>query len=166
MTVIGIISDTHGDVASTQQALAILHKRRAEWIIHCGDITTAEVLLLFEGWQAAFVWGNMDRDRAALQRAAAQMEGVSLSDVLTVEIGGTRLAACHGDDAGQLSELIHSGLYRYVFHGHTHLRRDELIGTTRVINPGALGGKHKQSRSVCVLDLERDEVEFIKLRKD
>lgn len=162
MAKIGIMSDTHGAVARTKWALDILRSRGVDSIIHCGDITSVEVLQLFDGWRAAIVWGNMDQD-PTLQLAAEKLEGVSLGDVLAVEIDGVRLAACHGDDTSTLRELIHSGLYRYVFHGHTHLRRDELIGSTRVINPGALGGNRKQSRSVCVLDLARDEVEFIEV---
>jgi predicted phosphodiesterase len=37
---------------------------------------------------------------------------------------------------------------------------DKRIGKTRVINPGALGGLKKQSRSVALLDLETDQLIF------
>jgi predicted phosphodiesterase len=31
-----------------------------------------------------------------------------------------------------------SGRYDYLFHGHTHVQDSNTIGSTRVINPGAL----------------------------
>ena len=47
--------------------------------------------------------------------------------------------------------------------GHTHRRRDQTIGRTRVINPGALGGVRWQRRSFCILDLATGEARFVKL---
>ena len=49
----------------------------------------------------------------------------------------------------------------YLLHGHTHCRRDERLDGTRVINPGALGGVQYESRSLCVLDLDTDDLDVI-----
>ena len=62
-----------------------------------------------------------------------------------------------------LGNLIASGEYAYVFHGHTHRRRDRMIGHTRVINPGALGGRRTERRSFCILDLATGETRFVEL---
>jgi predicted phosphodiesterase len=69
----------------------------------------------------------------------------------------------HGDNEKVLGNLISSGKHAYVFHGHTHRRRDQTIGHTRVVNPGALGGTRRQSRSFCILDLATGEMRFVKL---
>ena len=61
----------------------------------------------------------------------------------------------------KLDKLIRSRRYKYVFHGHTHRQRDEKIGKTRVINPGALGGARYEPRTVCIVDLDKDDVRFI-----
>ncbi|MEJ2150393.1 MAG: metallophosphoesterase family protein [Chloroflexota bacterium] len=84
----------------------------------------------------------------------------TIGEHLTMELDGKRIAVCHGDDLAQLDEFIHSGIYHYVLHGHTHRRRDEMVGQTRVINPGALGGRQAESRSICLLDLSTDDVRF------
>ena len=47
----------------------------------------------------------------------------------------------------------------YLCHGHTHATRDERLGPTRVINPGALFRARRHT--VAVLDLARDEVSFL-----
>jgi putative phosphoesterase len=157
---IGILSDTHNHVENTRRALAIFRAAQPEHIIHCGDFTTSKVMELLVGWSVSFVFGNMDRDRADLKAATRHYFCTTIGEHLTLELGGRRIAVCHGDDLGQLDEFIHSGIYNYVLHGHTHRRRDEWIGQTRVINPGALGGRRAEPRSVCVLDLATGDVQF------
>lgn len=160
---IGVLSDTHNQADATRRALDILREQGAMRLIHCGDITTPAIVELFAGWEVAFVYGNMDANRLALESAVAQLGQASIGHVLNVTLGGARIVACHGDDAPQLKELVRSGLYDYVLHGHTHTRRDELAGSTRVINPGALGGTRRQSRSVCLLDSAAGAVSFVEL---
>jgi len=160
---IGVISDTHADVETTRHALEMLREEGVSKIIHCGDVTTSDVLELFDGWDVSIVYGNMDYNKGGLRGAARQLEGVSIRSTYTEELNGIKLAACHGHQSQVLQDFINSGMYDYVFHGHTHKRRDERIGETRVINPGALGGMRKQSRSLCVIDLETGNVRFIEL---
>lgn len=159
---IGIMSDTHNNLENTLRALEVLRQRGIERIIHCGDISTPQIVERFAGWRVDFVFGNIDYDRPALIRAVARLGGSgSISDEYQAVIDGVALAACHGHESPRLDRLIHSGTHRWVFHGHTHTRREEIVGGTRVINPGALGGTHRQTRSVCLIDLPGGEVEFI-----
>lgn len=160
---LGILSDTHNDTANTRRALELLRERGAERLIHCGDLTTPEIVELFDSWQVDIVTGNMDRAHRMLENAAFGLGTATFGDTFTAEIDGVRVAATHGHYEGLLDELIRSGLYAYVFHGHTHRRRDEQIGETRVINPGALGGTRRQSRSFAVLDTSSGQLEFVEL---
>ncbi len=160
---IGLLSDTHNQASHTRRALDLLRERGAERLIHCGDITTPEIVGLFEGWPVAFVFGNMDHDAVALSRAVEKLDRATIGYQFTDEVDGRRIAVCHGHDAHLLKAMTHAGLYDYVFHGHTHKRRHERIGETSVINPGALGGLRRQSRSVCVVDLATGRVDFIDL---
>lgn len=161
---LGILSDTHNNIANTKLALELFRARGVERLVHCGDLTRTGMLHYFAGWRTAFVYGNGDFDRDELRRTvAAIIDDGSIGLQWTAEIDGARLAAMHGDDERALRELIRSGLYDYVFRGHSHVRKDEQVGKTRVINPGALGGKRSQTRSVCILDLVTGEAEFIEL---
>ncbi|MCC6904254.1 MAG: metallophosphoesterase family protein [Anaerolineae bacterium] len=164
---VGVIADTHNHIENTRRALNILKARGVERIIHCGDITTPKVIDLFAGTQATFVFGNMDQGHAELMESAKHLMGVgSMGYLYTADWDGVRLAVCHGNDGEKLEELIQCGLYRYVFHGHTHRRRDERIGTTRVVNPGAVGGKRHEPRSICVVDFATDQLSFIEIPED
>lgn len=160
---IGILSDTHNHLENTARALDIFSRHKAERLIHCGDITTPAVLEAFIGWQVDFVFGNMDRNTSDLKMTVKALGLGSIGYTYTIELDGKRLVACHGDNVRSLYEFIHCGLYDYVFHGHTHSRRHEVVGRTQVINPGALGGTARESRSVCVVDLVTAEVNFVEL---
>ncbi len=163
MTVkIGIISDTHDDVEHLQRALELLRREHISVVIHCGDLTGARLVPFFEGFELHLVRGNMDHAPEAIAQAVRRLGHHSTYDLIyTGELEGVRVAALHGDDDEARKALQRSGLYAYVFHGHTHKRKDRLKGDTRVINPGALGGLRKETRSFCILHLDTGQARFV-----
>ena len=160
---IGILSDTHNFQKNTQDALALLRERAIDTIIHCGDVTSPETVALFAGFDVRFVFGNMDSNRNDLIDAARWIGVMPPQLSREIEVAGKLIAACHGNDHGLLYRLMISGKYSYVCHGHTHERRNEFRSaySVRIINPGALGGSQPQTRSICILDVENDGVEFV-----
>lgn len=161
---IGILSDTHNDSAATSRALQGFRQRGVRVLFHCGDLTSPDMVTHFAGFEIYSVRGNMDRHLVpALKAAMAAQPGAHwLGKGDEVEIAGKRLAITHGDREDVLETLLFAQP-DYLFVGHTHRRRDEQIGPTRVINPGALGGTQHEGRSICVLDLVTDRLEVIRL---
>lgn len=156
---IGILSDTHDNVPMTLKALETFKAEGVERLLHCGDLTSESIIALFEGWQVTFADGNMDLNTPSLDAAARAIGMQPLRTLFNLTLDGFSVALTHGHM--NLSGLINAQTYRYVLHGHTHARRDTTIGKTRVINPGALGGRKMQTRSVAVLDLATDQLTFI-----
>ena len=161
---IGLLSDTHNNTENLTEALKIPDRESIRVVIFCGDVVDAELLPLFAGLELHLVEGNVDHDPAGLRRAVERLGNGStfgLEYVATFE--GKRIAALHGHLTDRLIEAIHSGVHDYVIHGHTHRRRDERIGATRVINPGALGGIRYESCSLAILDLATDDLRVIEI---
>ena len=160
---IGILSDTHNHAHNTTVVLNALRERGVARVIHCGDITTPAIVFLFAGWQVTFVLGNMDHARSDLADAARSIGAAPPAASRVVEVDGKLIGVTHGHDYALLHSMIMSGKYSYICHGHTHHRLDEFRSpySVRLINPGAVGGNHPQSRSVCVLDASADTIEFI-----
>ena len=163
--IIGIVSDSHGNLRRLEAALAAMAERNVQAIVHCGDIVDGESIrqLATAGVPAYVVAGNMDRHAAELQ-AAAQQCGVKFGwEVIEVPLDdGRYLVAMHGHDEKILGEMIAEQQFPYVCHGHTHRFRDEHIGGVRVINPGAL--RHARGHhgpTVAVLDTQTDTLERI-----
>jgi len=160
---VGILSDTHDDLPNLQATLEILQAEGVTKIFHCGDVCGPDTIRALSGFEVWIAQGNMDRD-LGLARAVKEMLGRGrLAWLHRPTLNGYAVAMIHGDNEKVLGNLISSGKHAYVFHGHTHRRRDQTIGHTRVINPGALGGTRRQSRSFCILDLATGEMRFVKL---
>jgi|YNPNPStandDraft_1061719.scaffolds.fasta_scaffold00167_1 putative phosphoesterase len=164
---IGLISDTHNQQHNLQKAIEILRKEGASLIFHCGDLTDPELVAYFEDLRVIHVTGNADYASGEIQRALLIQNPASFSGQwFSGEIEGKPIAAIHGNDTQALATLIQSGKYAYVFHGHTHARRDEWLNTTHVINPGALGGVRRETRSFALLDLVTGNNRFVFLEDD
>jgi putative phosphoesterase len=150
---IAVFADTHDNRSSVRKALVLAHTRGAVEILHCGDLASASMAPLFRGWTVHYVSGNMDRGaqeiRAALDRLGT---GSSYGTELHLERDGLRIALMHGNRADRLAEAAASGAFDILFHGHTHRRRDERVRSTRVVNPGALGGVTMERNSFCLLN--------------
>src|SRR5947209_6071594 len=155
---IAILSDTHSRYHTVEAALAQAEARGVELLLHCGDIEDADTVWLFPG-KTHFVFGNCDTERTSLRQAMYGVGATLHEPFGRLELDGVKLAFVHGDDARLLRQLEESGEFEYVFHGHTHKRRDEQNGTTRVINPGAL---HRAAvKTFAVLDLASGELETV-----
>jgi uncharacterized protein len=157
---VGILSDTHGRVPAAKAAMKLLVSAGCEMFIHCGDVGSCDILDLLAGLNSSFVFGNTDYDRAAMEKYAQaigvqclQMGGIILCD-------GKKLAVTHGDEPDVLQQLL-EGKPDYLFTGHTHIAKDVRHGKTRWINPGAL--QRAVVKSVAVLDLANDSLEFLKI---
>ena len=148
---IAIVSDTHDEAVRVVRALAMARERGAELVLHCGDIVGAEIVGLFRGWNAHFVFGNCDWDHDGLKRAIADIGATYHENYGHVEIDGVQLAFIHGHDTDLMNELRTSGAFGYLFHGHTHFAMDRQFGPTRVINPGAL--QRAAIKTFVVLDV-------------
>lgn len=160
---VGIISDTHDDAGNLAAALGVLRSEGVTKILHCGDLCGPDIIRMLSGFDVRIAGGNMDR-QVGLEQAAEEMLGPGrLTWLHEFTLDGYPAAMLHGDNDEVLDSLIASGEYAYVFHGHTHRRRDQMVGRTRVINPGALGGMRCQTRSFCILDPTTGQARFVEL---
>jgi putative phosphoesterase len=157
---IGILSDSHGRADTTALAVKALRDRGAELLLHLGDIGTREVIDALAGGPARIVFGNCDPDPAALARYAQRLEITVDHPLGIIEIDGKRIALTHGHLPSFMSQALRSGV-DYLLHGHTHEIRDERIGPTRVVNPGALFRACRYT--AMMLDPARDALTVIEI---
>ena len=160
---IGIVSDTHGHVPNTRAAIQMLESLGVETVLHCGDIGSNEIVPLFAAWPAHFVFGNVDGGVQSVSlRKAIQQAGQTCHDRFgSFSLGGIKIALLHGDDGRLLDETIAAGLHDLVCHGHTHVPREEKIGKTLVLNPGAL--YRANPHTIAVVELPVLKVESIRI---
>lgn len=155
---IAIISDTHNNLHNIQAARRIILTENVEMIIQCGDLTEADVLDYFGDFRLYCAFGNGDFGMEVEERIHSLNPENQAADDLDLLLESKKVFVSHGHRLSNLKKAIESGEYDYVFHGHSHRFEDEMAGETRVINPGALGGKKVEDRSFVILDLENGEL--------
>jgi len=154
---LGLISDTHDNRDRTRKALGLLEDADVEALVHAGDLNTARLVPMLEGWRVWLAQGNVDHPTRIQQAIEDNAVDVDYGVRHQIEVGPARVGLIHGDDESRLEGMVNAGAFDLVVHGHTHEFRDERIGDTRVVNPGAV---HRASPpSVCVWDAETDELE-------
>ncbi len=156
---IGVISDTHGDVGAIQQAIRILDGFHVSLTIHCGDIGP-EILPLLKGRRIHFVFGNVEASEP-LPEVDRDPEHTFHDQLGMLELEGRHVAFLHGHDVKLLHHTIHSGGLDLVCHGHTHIFSTSREGRTLVLNPGALS--RTQNPSLAIVELPSLEVTQIPL---
>ena len=165
MPVIGLLSDSHGRAAITRRAVRLLAHQGAEMLLHLGDVGSTTVIdalvadtdTMGRVGESRLVFGNTDFDIDQLGRYAAML-GIGVDHpVGTLDCDGRRIVFTHGDDESAMRNAVRQQA-AYLCHGHSHEKRDERIGQTRVINPGALF--RAAQPTVATLDTATDRVTF------
>lgn len=158
---IGILSDTHNELNRTQVAINQLIETGVEILIHCGDLSSPEIVALCSIRPFYFVFGNHDSDTVPyLTRAAEQHGSHCLGWGGELTVAEKRIAVVHGHLTMDLKPLLDTEP-DYLLSGHSHIAGDWMQGSIRRINPGALF--RAEEYSVAVLDLSTDKVEFFSI---
>jgi uncharacterized protein len=146
-----VLADTHAPRRwKTCPAEVARHLRRADVILHAGDVCVAAVLdELAEYAPVHAVLGNNDRPDVAAWGAPETAE---------LDLAGLSVAMIHdsGAKAGRLRRMRHrfpaAGL---VVFGHSHVPLDESGEGLRIFNPGSPTDRRRQPRGTLgVLRIE------------
>lgn len=144
--IVGVISDTHDHLGGLGKAVKIFQENQVEMIIHCGDWVSPFTLEFFDllcakhSLPVKSVLGNNKGDLKRIIERNSQLKNpieFAAKEVFELTIGKNRAVVCHGHDKVILNALIQTGNYDVVFTGHSHQVRQEKVGKTLVLNPGA-----------------------------
>lgn len=159
---IGIISDTHENEEAIRKAVEIFKHVNVDFVVHCGDIISPPMLEHFKELKMILVFGNNDGERDGLNNKAKELGFEEITDEKKLAFKSKLFFVYHGTKKEILDSAIKSNKYDYVLTGHTHIKRDEKIGKTRVINPGALFRIYPYT--VALLDVSKDRVGFVEVK--
>ncbi len=158
---VGIISDTHDNVAAVEAAVETFSDAGVEAIVHCGDVIAPPVIPFYEGFEFHLVFGNNDGEEVGLRSAVADLSpsGHCHGRFAVIEFDGVRLAALHGEDLAEVNRYADSGAFDYVCYGHHHESRLDDREDTTFVNPGAhFPTVPAEHRTVAILDTASHQV--------
>ncbi|MFC4439694.1 MULTISPECIES: YfcE family phosphodiesterase [Natrialbaceae] len=160
---IGIVSDTHDNVAAAERAGQIFEEEGVEVVVHCGDFVAPPVLPSFDGFELHGVLGNNDGEISGLEAGFDALGGESAlhGRFATLEFDGLSFAALHGESKAEVEALAAAEEYDFVCYGHHHQRDHTEVGRTTVLNPGAhFPTVDDDHRTVAVIDTLSESVRF------
>jgi len=150
---IGIVSDTHDDLAAVEAAVALFEREGVDAVVHCGDFVAPFSVTPFDvgdgpdgGFDFYAVRGNNDGEWAV--QSTVESFGTYLGEAGTLSFGDSDpggdaggavdVAVTHGTSGVVVDALVDCGDYDYVLHGHTHAHGVEERGGAVRVNPGGL----------------------------
>ncbi len=157
---LGVISDTHGEVLLTANAVELFQSFGVDEVIHCGDIGAQSVLDQFVKIPTHFVFGNCDTQRDLLRQAITRRGMECHESFGSMEREGKKIAFLHSDDQSRYEQSIASQKWDLICYGHSHEAMLSTHGRTRVLNPGALHNVAEPTVAVIALP----EMDVLRLR--
>ncbi|MDP8253833.1 MAG: metallophosphoesterase [Candidatus Kaelpia aquatica] len=150
---IGIISDTHDNIAKVKAAVNLFNKEEVGFVIHCGDYIAPFSLISFSGLNCDWtgVFGNCDGEKVGLKK----ISGDKIKEApLVLTLGNKTIIVVHNIQSykGEEADIV--------LFGHTHnveVRRGE---AALFINPGEAAGWLTGDSTVAILDTDTLGVEI------
>ncbi len=171
MATIGLLSDSHGHVGRTKEAVRLLLEGGADCLIPLGDVGTAGVLDALVCGQdengqlhpeVHVVFGNTDYDTGAMGRYAGSL-GIHVDHPGgRIEVDGKSIAFSHGHLQHLMDVAIEDGV-TYFCHGHTHEKKSEWVDRTHVINPGAL--TRAKTYTAALLEPKNGDLRWVEIAR-
>lgn len=162
---IGIISDTHDDVMSTEKAIKIFKDENVNCIIHLGDYISPPMVRLFKGIKLIGIFGNNDGYKFVLNKAFNEIDGELKGDFGVVNIDGLKIALYHGEFKEISEALAKSGDYNIVFTGHWH--KTEVVKTkeTLWVNIGSAKKEFAENNIpvVGIFETSKKEIRIVEI---
>ena len=157
---IGILSDSHDDMAAIAKAVALFNAEGVVQVLHAGDIVSPFTFELFRDLQAPLggVFGNNDGDRLLLRERSA---GALHPQPHFVTLDSMRGVIVH--EPPLVKSLARSGDFDLVVYGHTHVPDVYREGTSLVVNPGKAALLNKGRVTVAVLETETRAARIVDL---
>lgn len=164
---IAVLSDSHDHIWNLNKILSQI-KSKVGAIIHCGDVIAPFTikLIAYANLPTYVVLGNNDEDHIGMyKKGTEKFTWITVGEQFgEVELEGRKIAFTHYPKLGEL--LAGSREYDAVFHGHTHVVRNEAFGKTTLVNPGSVCGIIKgktATASYAIYDTDSNSAQIINL---
>ena len=132
-----------------------------DYTIHCGDFCAPFIIKELSTLEHKVfgVFGNVDGDKyRILQNKPDNLQ--LYPEFAELEIDKIKIAVVHYPELAKT--LAHSGKYKVVFYGHTHIRKIEKIGSTLLVNPGEIMNLNSNP-SFIIYNSENNKIKTIEI---
>ena len=151
---IGVTGDTHNNLKNISKICDLFNQANPSLVIHTGDITLPKSLAVFSKLKMPLVgvFGNNDEfEKEGLIEEAEKFNCNFFNEPHKIEIDGKKVIIVHHPELIDEKMILNAD---FIFHGHTHRYRSELIKDTLIFNPGECAGILKEKNNIGLIDTE------------
>lgn len=158
---IGITGDTHNNLKNISKICEIFNNENPSFVIHTGDITLPKTLNAFSilNMPLIGVFGNNDlEEKNDLLTESKKHNFEFYNEPFFFTKERINIAILHHP------EIIDEKMTKemdFIFHGHTHRYRSEIIDRALVFNPGECAGLMKGKNNVGFVETKNKESKII-----
>ena len=158
---IGVTGDTHNNLKNISKICDLFNQAKPSLVIHTGDITLPKSLAAFANLKMPLigVFGNNDiGEKKDLSLEAKKLNFNFYDEPYFFEIDNLKVLIVHHP------ELINEEMTKkmdYIFHGHTHRYRSEVINKALIFNPGECAGFIRGKNHIGIINTKKKESEII-----
>jgi len=155
-----VLSDSHDNMDKLKKIPDLIQMYNIDTIFHCGDFVAPFTLpyLIYDDIDFYGVFGNNDGEKLLLYEKSNKK---IKNGPITVEKDGKKIFLMH--EPYSLEAAENSGIYDYVFFGHTHEIVNRKTGKTIVLNPGEFSGWLTGKTTYGIIDPSESKVEIKEL---
>ena len=158
---IGVTGDTHNNLKNISKICDLFNQANPSLVIHTGDITLPKSLVAFSKLEIPLigVFGNNDlEEKEALLIESKKFNFELYSEPYFFKKDNFKFAIIHHP------ELIDKKMTKemdFIFHGHTHRYRSEIVNKALIFNPGECAGILTGKNHIGLVDTKTKESKII-----
>ncbi len=159
--ILGVTGDTHNNLKNIDEICSIFNDNRTDLVLHTGDISLPKSLLCFKKLNCPLiaVIGNNDiEEKNDLLIASKSFDCRIVEEPFSLSLENKKIIVLHHPELITEKMITSSD---FIFHGHTHRFRHEVIKETLIFNPGECAGFMKGKNKIGVVDLKTKEAKTI-----
>jgi len=163
---VGVMSDTHDEIAKTKKAIARFNREGVELVLHAGDLVSPFMLDTLRELEAPLtgVFGNNDGDQSLISRKSGTIPNLKIGGTFTrLEAGGMRIALMHGHERELLETVAGCTTIDLLVYGHTHRPEVRRQGSLLIVNSGEVYGHLTGKSTVALVDTVKRSGEIVEI---
>ena len=163
---IGIISDSHDNLAAIQKAVKFFNDNDVKAVLHAGDLVSPFTARVFEKLKSKLyvVFGNNDGDKVMLTKAFEDIGATVCGDFGELTVDSLHIALLHGTNEALVKAIAKSEDFDVIIRGHTHDPGIKIFKGALLINKGECSGVISGKATVATLGITNLNVEITDLK--
>ena len=158
---IGVTGDTHNNLKNISKICNLFNLANPSLVIHTGDVTLPKSLSAFSTLKMPLigVFGNNDElEKEGLLIEAKKFNCNFFEEPHRIEVDEKKIIILHHPELIDEDMVLDAD---FIFHGHTHRYKSEIVKNALIFNPGECAGILEGKNHIGLIDTKKKTSEII-----